>query len=106
MSSPTVTRSLSGTLSPESVSGLGFVSLIAPFQVERDQQQYGADADGGVGHVEDRPAARPDPDVEEIVGVFASQTAKTEAILNVLGFYADDDPSEVPFYPLTMRRRP
>lgn len=36
-----------------------------------------------------------DPEVEEVVGVFASQTGKTDCVLNVLGFHIQHDPAPI-----------
>lgn len=36
-----------------------------------------------------------DPYLEEVVGMFASQTGKTECILNVIGFHIDQDPGPI-----------
>jgi phage terminase large subunit GpA-like protein len=41
--------------------------------------------------------AASDPAVAEVLGIFASQTAKTEAILNVIGFQIQHDPAPILF---------
>lgn len=70
--------------------------------IERGQPEPGPWRTARAEYLREFQDAFSDPEIDEVVGVFASQTGKTESLLNVLGYHIADDPSEVLFVTATL----